>query len=209
MSPADTLRARRKLEDLVTARIDDRTGIVELNVRTRDRWLAAQIANDFVATIDTFNATIRRTSGSLQRQFLERQVEGAHDSLRTAEQNLERFYDTNRNWQDAPRLVFRESALRRRVTMAQDLYVSLSRQLEEARLQEVNDMPVITQIEIARPPEKPIAPKPIVVGGVVGVVTLLLPVMFWMVQIALSDYTRRLPATVDRAFGEIPSIPRS
>ncbi len=105
----------------------------------------------------------------------ERVIEGEHN-LRGAEDELKRFYEKNRSWQQAPQLTFEEGRLRRQVEVQQELYLTLRREYETARIEEVNDTPIITVVDSAVPPRSRSSPKTVVVttlglilGAVVGV----------------------------------------
>jgi hypothetical protein len=87
------------------------------------------------------------------------------------------FYEHNRSSQQAPRLMAEEDRLRREVDVRQEIYLTLNREYETARIDEVNDVPVITVIDPAVPPAEKSSPKrgmlailAFVGGGVVAVV---------------------------------------
>ena len=61
--------------------------------------------------------------------------------------------------QQSPQLAFEESRLRRQVQLRQELYVTLRREYETARIEEVNDTPVITVIDAAVVPQRKSGPK--------------------------------------------------
>src|SRR2546430_10409083 len=79
--------------------------------------------------------------------------------LRRAEEAVKTFYERNRGWQQAPELVFEEARLRRQVNIGQEVYLTLKREYETARIEEVNDTPVITVIDTAVPPERRTSPQ--------------------------------------------------
>src|SRR6185437_968151 len=68
------------------------------------------------------------------------------------EADLKRFYERNRQVA-SPELQFEEASLKREVDRVQAVYVQLGTQLEQARLQEVRDTPVISVID---PPTTPV-----------------------------------------------------
>ena len=61
----------------------------------------------------------------------------------------------------------REHRLQRAVDLKQEVYVSLAKSYDEARIAEVRDTPVITIIDSAVAPDKPSGPKP-VLNGIIG-----------------------------------------
>jgi uncharacterized protein involved in exopolysaccharide biosynthesis len=174
---ADSLyRALKRLSELVTTDADNRTNMVRLDVDARDPALAALVANRFVEYLHEFNARTRQSRARERRKFAENRLSQAQRDLRAAEQELRAFYERNRSWQQAPQLLFEEGRLRREVDVRQEVHLTLSREYETARIDEVNDIPVITVVDRAVPPEEKSKPKrhmvvivALMVGGIVGV----------------------------------------
>ena len=174
---ADSLaRGVKRLDELIAVRVDVQTSIVRVSVDTRDAGLAAAVANRLVEYLNEFNTHKRQSQARERRRFSEERVVAADSELRRAEEAVKTFYERNRGWQQAPELVFEEARLRRQVTLGQDLYMSLKREAETARIEEVNDTPVITVIDPAVPPQQRSQPKPalwiavaLLVGGMVGI----------------------------------------
>ena len=82
----------------------------------------------------------------------------ARTNLDEAEDSLRQFYERNRRIADSPRLQFEEGRLRRRIDLRQEIYLVLNRELEQARLDEVRDTPILNIIDPPVPParhEKP------------------------------------------------------
>jgi uncharacterized protein involved in exopolysaccharide biosynthesis len=182
---ADSLyRGVKKLNQLIAVQVDAATNIVSLSVDAHDPDLAAQVANRFIQYLNAFNTQSRQSQAGEQRRFVEQRVADGESELRTAEEDLRQFYERNRSWQQSPQLTFEEGRLRRQLEVRQEVYLTLKREYEMARIEEVNDTPVITVIDTAIPPAKKSKPKralltviALVLGGVLGI--------FWL---ALRDY---------------------
>lgn len=164
------------LRRALSTHVDNQTNIVRLGVELSDRFLAAQVANQFVTSLSDFNSTSRRLQARDRRRFVEARVVEAEHDLRDAEEQLRSFYERNRSWSDSPQLRFDEGRLRRQVDLRQDLYLTLKREFEVTRIEEVNDSPAITIIEPAVVPQWPSRPfKPLwvalglVLGTLVGI----------------------------------------
>jgi len=169
---ADSLsRGVKTLDRLLTVTADNQTNIVDLGITARSPLLAAEVANRFLDYLNIFNTQTRESQARERRKFIEGQLGGAQVNLLDAESELKTFYERNRSWRQSPELMFEEGRLRRQVDIRQDVYLTLSREFETARIQEVNDTPVITVIDIAVPPRRKSAPQPIVfslVGFLLG-----------------------------------------
>lgn len=176
-NPADSLaHGVKRLDDLITVRVDGPTSIVRVTVDARYATLAAGVANRLVAYLNEFNTQKRQSQARERRRFSEERVVAADSELRRAEEAVKTFYERNRGWQQAPELVFEEARLRRQVSIGQELYLTLKREYETARIEEVNDTPVITVIDAAVAPQEPSQPRPmlwiavsLIVGAMISV----------------------------------------
>src|SRR5207302_1596740 len=131
-------RGVKKLTSLVSVTVDAQTNIVSLSVDAHYPALAAAVANTFVANLNAFNAQYRQSQAREQRKFVEQRLTDGEQALRAAEEGLRTFYERNRSWQQSPQLTFEEGRLRRQVEVRQELYLTLQREYEAARMQEVN-----------------------------------------------------------------------
>ncbi len=171
-SPADSLaRGVKKLNKLISVRADLQTSIVRVSVDARYPALAAAVANRLVEYLNEFNTQYRQSQARERRKFTEQRVAAADSELRHAEESVRTFYERNRGWQQAPELVFEEARLRRQVDVSKEVYLTLKREYETARIEEVNDTPVITVIDPAVPPQRKSQPKPALLGAVALLLT--------------------------------------
>ncbi|OLD46833.1 MAG: hypothetical protein AUI63_04570, partial [Gemmatimonadetes bacterium 13_1_40CM_2_60_3] len=164
-------RGLGKLRNMLTVTPDAKTNVVTLGVDARDPEVAYQIASALLKNLDEFNVTVRRSRARNEREFLEARVSEAQTDLQSAERELEQFLSANRaDTRSSPSLAFREARLRRNVDLAQTRFVELQRQLDQARIQEVRDTPVITVLDKPNLPERHYRPR----RALVVVVVLLL-----------------------------------
>jgi uncharacterized protein involved in exopolysaccharide biosynthesis len=147
------------------------TGMMKLSVTSPYPELSAAVATRILDELNRFNLNTRRVQASGERLFIEMQLSEAADRLREAEQELQAFTSQNRMLSAYSEGMLVYERLKRRVGMRQDLYTSLAKQLDEARIEEVRDSPVLTIIE---PPEVPLGPNaPIwptkaILGAIIG-----------------------------------------
>ena len=137
----------RRLRRRINANADARTSLVTFTVRARTPITAERIASILLDGIRRFNVTTRQLQAGQRRRFLEARVADAYQTLRSAEGDLRDFYQRNRRFEESPTLVFEESRMKRSIGLQQDLYTTLSKELETARIQEVNDTPTITVVD--------------------------------------------------------------
>ena len=192
------LRALRRLKKAVAVDVNERTGVVDVYATLRDPVLAAAVANRLVQFVDVFNTRTRQSRAGALRRFLEERTAATELELRRAESALQTFYTVNRRVQDSPRLSFEEARLRREIDLRQQVYLSLTQQLDQARVDEVKDTPVLTWVAAATVPVKRSFPRfrvLAVVGallgaGLVAIGVSLLAYLSWYREVNPTGYGR-------------------
>lgn len=166
----------RWLQDRVSARVTPTTGIIDFAVTTPWLELSEKIGSRLLELVVDFNRGTRQSQAAAERAFVGEQISDAEERLRTAEDELERFFEANRQFENSPELVFEHDRLERQVAMRQELFTSLSQAYDDARIAEVRNTPLITVVES---PEQPVQADPrglrvrvllaFMMGGMVGV----------------------------------------
>jgi len=152
-------RGLKKLRNMLSITPDAKTNVVTLAVDARDPHLAYEIAEGLLKKLDEFNVNVRRSRARNEREFLEARVSEAQTDLRAAEGELEQFLKSNRDLRTSPSLAFQEARLRRKVDLAQTRFLGLQGQLDQARIQEVRDTPVITVLDTPDLPQRHYRPR--------------------------------------------------
>jgi uncharacterized protein involved in exopolysaccharide biosynthesis len=191
----------KRLDKTVRPNVDNKTNLVVVTVDAKWPDLSAAIANRTVDYVNGFNLEQRQSRGRAKRIFTEGRLKTAQGDLDAAEERLRAFYEKNREWRSAPMLTFEEARLRRRIDASSDLYMTLRREFETARISEANDAPVITRVDSAVPPRKKQWPQPVLVLPTVAFVGCLLGVLVAAAATLLADWAARHPeeASVLRA----------
>jgi len=152
-------KGRKRLKKAIAIGVDAETSIVRVSAETRYRELSADVANFYLGLLNRFNLETRQSNAQERRRFIETSMAEAESELDEAEEELKYFLERNRQFQGSPELQFQYDRLDRRMAIKQEVFTELRRQYEEARIQEVNDTPVITVIDRAVPPEDRSSPK--------------------------------------------------
>jgi uncharacterized protein involved in exopolysaccharide biosynthesis len=147
--------AIERLEDDVAASASLETGIVTVRVVAPWPELAEAIGQALLDHVAGFNTTARSTQAGAERQFVESRLQEAERELRAAEDRLQAFLAGNQQFRASSQLAFQEDRLRREVGMRQQVYTGLQQALEQARIEEVRNTPVITVIDPADRPARP------------------------------------------------------
>jgi tyrosine-protein kinase Etk/Wzc len=162
---AGTVMLRKRTD----ASSDKSTGIVTLRVKLYSPELAADVAKYMVQLLNRFNLETRQSQSREQRRFSGERLAVAEQELRAAEQAQLAFLQRNRQYLDSPLLAFEYNRLSRQVGLRQEVYQSLVKAHEEARIAEVRDTPVLTVIDSAVAPVSPSGPRRIL-GSTVALV---------------------------------------
>jgi tyrosine-protein kinase Etk/Wzc len=166
----------RRLDGKMKADIDRRTGIVTLSVEMPSRELAAAVTNRMVELLNRFNLERRQSQSREERRFSGDRLATAERELRAAEQAQLAFLQRNRVYSDSPILTFEANRLARDVQLKQEVFLTLTKSYEQARIAEVRDTPVLTVIDSAVPPASRTRPRRTLGTIVAGILASLVGV---------------------------------
>jgi uncharacterized protein involved in exopolysaccharide biosynthesis len=153
--------------EVIQATSNLRTSVVTVSVRTESPVLSEQIARNTLRLVDEFNVGNRRFLADAERQFMQDRVAATETELRSAEDQLQRFLQANREFRQDPRLAFEHDRLQRVVGMRQQVFTALNEALEQARLEAIRNTP---SISVVIPPVRALVPdKRNLVFKVIGV----------------------------------------
>jgi uncharacterized protein involved in exopolysaccharide biosynthesis len=183
----------KKMIDATHPSLDPKTNLVWFSVDAQWPELSAQIANRMIDLVSSFNKETRVSRSKAKRAFLQMRHDSAQTALRAAEERQRVFYEQNRGFISAPSLKYEEQRIHRDVDLATELYVNLDRQLEVARIDEINDAALITVIDSAVVPRKAQWPRYgvlLLTGTLVG---LLIGILVAGSAAVLADWRERNP----------------
>jgi hypothetical protein len=161
----------KALRSLVRATMVPTTGVVELSVMTKWRSVSLSIMERLVEGINEHNDRTRRSQASAERRIAEERLAIADANLRAAEERLAEHLRRNRDIGRSAELQIIRDRIQRDVSFRQQLVATLTQSVEEARIREGRDTPVITTLE---PPWVPILPEPrgrlkrVLLGAILG-----------------------------------------
>jgi|GEM_PF-580903 len=183
-----------RLRRAITPNADPRTNLVELSIDMPSAELSAAVANRTVELVALFNMEQRTSRARARRAFVNERLTDADRELRAAEDRYRDFLLQNRQWRSSPTLTAEEGRLDRRVTMAGDLVSTLQREFETARIDEVNDAPMVTPVDSAIPPVRPRWPRPAPLAALALTSALLVGILTSGILTLLAEWATRNPA---------------
>jgi len=140
----------RLLKRYLSVTVVPETGVVKAEVTTKWALVSVEIMNRLLSALNDFILERRQSMANADRRFTEERVSEAASDLRRAEDELQSFLQRNRAFQTSPELLFEHDRLQRAVNMRQDVYTSLVQALENARLDEARNTPLLTVLETPR-----------------------------------------------------------
>lgn len=195
--------AVNELDDLLGVRADPGAGIIIVEVSSPWPALSVALGQRLLELVNEFNLERRQTRASAERAFLESRVKETEHQLRTAEAELQQFLMENRRFQD-PQLAFQQDRLEREVDRRQQMYTGLVQNLEQARLEEVRNTPVITVLDQPRMPAEQTAPN-FVLNVALG---LLIGALLAFAVVVGTDVAHHARASHPREFADLESAAR-
>jgi uncharacterized protein involved in exopolysaccharide biosynthesis len=196
----------KKLAKQMGSYYDENTNFVDVSVASEWGPLSAAVTNRILELVSTFNREQRTSRARSTRVFLESRVAQVHSDLRATEARVRDFHEQNRSWRASPALTLQEQQIQREVEWTTDLYLSLQQQLENARLEEINDAALITVVDSAIPPRKADWPR----YGVLIMSTLslglIVGLMFAGSAVVLADWRARNPSSASQLGGAVRSV---
>jgi uncharacterized protein involved in exopolysaccharide biosynthesis len=146
--PQDALhRGVVKLRKSISVTPDLQTGLLRVQVVTPQPDLSYQLATRLLRRLNEVNTAAQQQQAAVERTFVEGRLTAARMELESAERQLAAFESGNRAIDGSPTLRLERARLTRRVDLRQQLFVSLSQQYEQTRIEEVRSTPVLVVID--------------------------------------------------------------
>lgn len=146
-----------RLDDRLSVQTGVETGLVEFSITMPSSGLARAVSERLLELVNDFNIQVRQSQAQREVDFVRGRLAEARTELQAAEDDLERFLENNRRFENSPPLRFKHQRLQRRVDLRQHVVTSLSQSLEEAQIEAVRSTPVIS---VVSEPTRPARPDP-------------------------------------------------
>ena len=143
---------------------------MSIGVTADNPIMAAAIPNAILDELMRYNQDIRVTRSSENRKFVEDQIKTTQDLLTAAEDAYSIFQKGNSLKVSLEGEVERDR-LKRNITVQTEVFIQLKKQLELAKIEEMERRPTIEILERARPPQrkfKPAVKKGVIMAGFLG-----------------------------------------
>ncbi len=146
------------LQEHIGATFDKKSGVLTINSVMPDPVVSAHIATLSLNYLNDYITTYRTEKARREVNFLSKQVGIARQRYQTAEYNLSVYRDKNRSvYLNTSKI--EEQRLQAEFILSQDLYNTLSKQAEMAKIKVQQETPVFKILEPAKIPLKKSGPK--------------------------------------------------
>ena len=145
--------------------------IISVTVVGSEPQLSADIANAFIKELERYNKDTRSNKAKENRIFVMKQLTDSQAMLSKAENAVAMFNSRNRKI-STPDLQSEKDRLLRTVKVQEEVFITLTKQLELAKIQEQEDQVSIEILESADPPINRTSPKRsqnVIMAGVFGI----------------------------------------
>lgn len=164
------LRTARIIGGNLEASTHPRTKVITVSYSTGEPELSAAIVDSFLEELIKYNQDIRNTKAKQNREFIEDQLEENRKLLKDAEAKLADFTAKNKKIV-TPDLEIELDRLKRNVKVQEEVFITLKRQLELAKIEEQEKKPAIEIIEKASIPlfkSFPRTKRSVILSGIVS-----------------------------------------
>jgi uncharacterized protein involved in exopolysaccharide biosynthesis len=169
------------------------TKVVTISYSTEESELSAAIVNAILEELIKYNQDMKDNKARLNREFIENQLEENRKLLKEAEAALIDFTAKNKKIA-TPDLEVELDRLKRNVKVQEEVFITLKKQLELAKIEEQEKTPVIQIIEQASVPlhkSNPKTKRNVMLAGFVS--------LFFFIGLAfVLDYVSKLTLDKER-----------
>ncbi len=174
------LEAFKQLQGDVATNIDRTTQILTVTVKMPEPQLSADVVNKAVMSLNHYVQTQRKSYASDQEKYIEKRIGQVKDSLNFAENALMKFNEQNRIIMQSPLLQLQQERLTRNVDILTGVYLELRKQLELAKIDEINDTPVVNVRDYAQDPVYKAGPRRSVYLIIIFLLSVVISCSYYM-----------------------------
>ena len=171
----------KTLQQHVTAAYEKKTGVLTITAVMPDPRVAAMVARLSLTYLTDYITTYRTEKARREVTFLSRQVAVAKQRYQEAEYSLSAYRDKNRSvYLNTAKI--EEQRIQAEFLLAQDLYNTLSKQAEMAKIKVQEETPVFKILEPARVPLKKSGPKRLYIIFALAMAGLIVGIVYSLVR---------------------------
>ncbi len=170
------------LNDYISANTDEETMLTTINVLMPEPELSARVTNYIVFLIEDYIIHEQKMQTRENLKYIQNRLDSVKLELKQAEEALKGFRERNRNIAQSPDLQTRQMRLQRQLTIKQEVYLLLQKELEMTKIELVKETPVINIVDHAEPPALRTEPKRtliVIISAFLGFFLSLVVLVLW------------------------------
>ncbi|MFC2137583.1 Wzz/FepE/Etk N-terminal domain-containing protein [Bacteroidota bacterium] len=181
-----------RIKGTITYSENNETGLISISVLMEEPQLAADIANYLAEVLNEYIKNDQKTSTKENIKYIEERLATVKAELRQAEEELKDFREKNRDITMSPELQLESGRFMRKVTIKQEVYLTLEQQNELALIELVKETPVINVLDEAIKPELRTKPKRklivIISGFIGGFLSIFIVIILEIIKVIKANY---------------------
>lgn len=142
-------RAVGELGNILSVSKDLKSKLITFTAETKSPELSMQIVQRTIKLLEAFLQEQGRTRGSAKAAFAEARLADARRNMASAEEDLRRFIESNRNYQTSsePSVRLKGAGLEAELRLRQQLVLTLALSREQALMEEKDDIPILNVLD--------------------------------------------------------------
>ena len=186
---------KRFINGILEVKIDPISKITTVLVGTTEPQLSADIAHSLVEEIDKYGRERTMAEAGENKVFIEERLAETLNLLEKAEGDLKVFRETNKRIENSPDLQLEQGRLSREVLVQEEVYLTLKKEHEVVKIEEVKSLPIIRILDEAVAPIKKSKPK----RFLIMVITMFLALLLGVAVVFGKEYFKNLYANDEHA----------
>jgi len=159
------------LKYAINAELDEITQTLTISVSANEPALAADIGNAVILELKNFTNQLSISKSHGDRLFIEARLLETHRQLKEAENKATTFREKNRKIGNSPQRQLDLDRLLREVKIQEEIFITLTREHEVAKIQENKQAYLLDVLERPRPPvvkSAPLRTKMVIMSGIIA-----------------------------------------
>lgn len=148
--------------------------LINIEIDAHEPLLASSMIKKLISLSNEMQINMKTKQMGQKRIFIDERIKEVSKDLVLAETRLKSFQERNRRPNKSPSLLLEESRLARDVTLQNNLYLTLKTQYEEAKIEEVERMPMVETVDSPLPPLIPDGPRVLINTVILGTISFIL-----------------------------------
>ena len=151
--------AIKKLNKRISYSQDFYTNEIIITTTMEDRSLAKEINNEIINYINTFITNSKNKNAASQAFFLNKRLNEVKQTLKESENEMEKFLEDNRSFQDSPSLQKIYMRIARKIEIDTQIIIQLTTQMEVNKVNELSEVSNFVIVDDSSFPARKVYPK--------------------------------------------------